>query len=310
MIKTINFLMLLSLAFLSSCFKYQSEKADLIVHNAKIHQLDDLFSTAVAMAIKDGKIIAIGPENEIRNKYYSENMLDAKTRSIFPGFIDAHSHFSWYANSLGEVDLKTSKSWTEVLERTLGFAQKNSNTTWIVGRGWDQNEWEDKAFPSKQSLDSLFPNTAVLLYRIDAHAAIANKKALELSGLNESSKIEGGEIELVDGQMTGMLFDFAIEEVSKSIPDKSIAEKLKLLKLAEKYCFQVGLTTVSDAYMQYGEFQLLDSLQKSGDLKIKINALLAPTEANKKHFLVDSPYVSEKMTAMAFKYFADGALGS
>lgn len=310
MIKLFTCLILVILISMTSCFKYQSEKADLIVHNAKIYQVDNLFSIAEAMAIKDGKIIAIGPENEIRNKYNSEEVLDAKTRSIYPGFIDAHSHFSWYANALSEVDLSGSKSWKEVLDRTVAFAKNNNTSTWFVGRGWDQNLWEDKAFPNKKDLDSIFPNKAVLLYRVDAHAALANSKAMELSTLDQHSQLKSGKIEVINGETTGMLFDFAIEEVSKNIPKKSYQEMLKYYKMAESNCFAAGLTTVSDAYLQHEDFLLLDSLQKSGKLKIKINALLAPTEENKNHFLSKGPYFTDKMSATAFKYFADGALGS
>lgn len=107
------FFTLITLLFMSSCYK--TETADLVIHNAIIYTIDEQFSKAQAMAVKDGKIIEIGPENQILNKYFSEQMIDAKSQVVFPAFNDAHAHFFWYARSFQEVDLVGSKSWDEVL---------------------------------------------------------------------------------------------------------------------------------------------------------------------------------------------------
>ena len=321
--------------FMASCYKYQSETADLIVHNAKIYTMDNAFSTAEAMAIVDGKIIAIGPEHEIRNKYYSKNTVDAMKRPIYPGFIDAHSHFMMYAKSLGEINLEGSKSWDEVLERTLK-SQEEDPKNWILGRGWDQNLWTDKKFPTNKKLDSLFPDTPVLLWRIDAHAAISNSKALELAGITSETMVEGGEIILeelhpsvslsvqsaelkgqsipLSGQSrrkpTGLLMDMAIEEVKKVIPELSMEEWKELLKKAEANCFSVGLTSVSEAMMEAEHVKIIEQLQDSNKLKIKLYGMLAPSRENKKRFFRDGPLQTNYLSISAFKYFADGALGS
>lgn len=294
---------------MASCYKYQSETADLIVHNAKIYTMDDAFSTAEAMAIVDGKIIAIGPEYEIRNKYYSKNTVDAMKRVIYPGFIDAHSHFMWYAKSLNEVELEGSKSWDEVLERTFEFQHKNQRN-WILGRGWDQNLWKKKEFPTNKKLDSLFPDTPVVLWRIDAHAAIANSKAMELAGITAGTKIEGGKIKVDNGKPTGLLMDMAIEQVKKAIPELSIEEWKKLLQKAEENCFAAGLTSVSEAMMEAEQLKVIEKLQDSNELKIKIYGILTPSKENKKRFLASGPMQTNSLSITAFKYFADGALGS
>lgn len=292
---------------MSSC--YYTETADILIHNAKIYTVDANFTVAEAMAIKDGKIVDIGPNNELKNRYQAKEEIDARLRPIYPGFIDAHCHFLWYGNTFFSVDLVGTKSWEEVIERTQSFAQSNQEE-WITGRGWDQNDWTSKEFPNKQELDSLFPNRAVLLKRIDEHAAIANQKALDLAGITEKSEIEGGVYQKQNGKLTGLLIDNAITSVSKAIPKPSLKKMERSLLKAQEMCFKKGLTTVSDALLENKMVNAIDSLHKSGKLKMKVYGMLAPSEANKKQFLEKGPYLTDRLSVRSFKYFADGALGS
>ena len=172
----------------------QKEKADLLVYNATIYTVDSSFSTAEAMAIKDGKILATGKTAELEKAYDYKEKLDAEGKFIYPGFIDAHAHFVGYGMSLQTVNLVGTKSWEECIERVKAFAADNKEG-WITGRGWDQNDWELKEFPNNEVLDTLFPDRPVLLTRIDGHAAIANAKALELAGINPGDTLTGGSIE-------------------------------------------------------------------------------------------------------------------
>ncbi|MBT6747107.1 MAG: amidohydrolase family protein, partial [Flavobacteriales bacterium] len=149
---------LVSVSVLTSCIK--SEKADLLVRNATIYTVDAGFSIGQAMAIKDGKILEIGKEHEITNKYRSEKVFDAQTRPIYPGFIDAHCHFLGYGLSLQQVNLVGTKSFDEGIERVIEFS-KNNTGEWIEGRGWDQNDWQIQEFPDKEKLDELFPNQPI-----------------------------------------------------------------------------------------------------------------------------------------------------
>ena len=292
---------------MSSC--YYTEEADLLIHNAKIYTLDDAFSIAEAMAIKDGKIIEVGPNNELKNRYNAKEEIDARLRPIYPGFIDAHCHFLWYGNTFFEVDLVGTKSWQEVIDRTIAFSEKTEDL-WITGRGWDQNDWESKSFPTKEQLDQLFPERAVLLKRIDGHAAIANQKALELANINPKSEIDGGIFEKKEGELTGILIDNAVDSVSKVVPELSKAQMQRALLKAQQMCFEKGLTTVDDAMLENEMVHAIDELQKSGDLKMKVYGMLMPTEENKAEFLKSGPYLTERLSIRSFKYFADGALGS
>ena len=295
------------LLLMNSC--YYTETADLLIHNAKIYSVNDNFDVFEAMAIKDGKIIDIGPNNELKNRYQSKEVIDAQLKTIYPGFIDAHCHFLWYGNTFNEVDLVGSKNWEEVLDRIEEFSKTNTNE-WIVGRGWDQNDWTEKEFPNNNELNERFPNIPIFLTRIDFHAAVANNKALEIAEINSSTLVEGGIIDLKDGKLTGVILDKAIPLVSDKIPKMSRQQMIFALQKAQEMCFAKGLTSVADAYLENEMVHVIDSLQKNGELKMNIYGMLVPSEENRKEFLKNGPYVTEKLNIHAFKYFADGALGS
>ncbi len=270
-------LFLIASLFISACNNL--EEADLIVHNASIYTLNEILPRAEAMAVKDGKIVAIGPENEILNKYTSPHKIDARKMPVYPGFIDAHCHFLGYGLFLNVLDLKNSHSFNEVIDKVLLYS-KNSLSEWIIGRGWDQNDWEEKKFPNKNLLDSLFPSTPIYLKRVDGHAALLNSKALELAGITSQTKIEGGEIFIENGNLTGIITDNTMNLVEKVLPKKTIEEKRKAFLLAQKNCFAVGLTTVSDAGLDLEDIMLIKKMHESGELKMRIYAMLNPSEEN------------------------------
>lgn len=290
----------------ASCF--QSEEADLILHNARIYVMDTSGTTAEAMAIKDGKVVEFGPERQILNKYSGERY-DAGKMVVYPGFIDAHSHFVGYALSLGNVNLVGTRSWDEVIQKTAEFFPKD-HQGWIQGRGWDQNDWEIKLFPDKSLLDSLYPDKPVLLNRIDGHAGIANQKALDLIGITPETKIEGGEIGLVNGQLTGLLIDNALELAKAAVQEPSTSRKIALLAQAERNCLAKGLTSVCDAGLDYQDINLIDSLQESGTLKIKVYAMATDSKENFAYFEDKEPIKKDRLTVTSFKFYMDGALGS
>lgn len=292
---------------MSSC--YYTEEADLLIHNANIYTVDDAFSLKQAMAIKDGEIIEIGPNNELKNRYRAQETLDAQLKYIYPGFIDAHCHFLWYGNTFFEVDLVGTTSWEDVIERTKTFAEKHDDL-WIKGRGWDQNDWTLKEFPTKDELDSLFPDRPVLLKRIDGHAAIANQKALDLANVTTATQVDGGLFQQIEGKLSGLLIDNAVDLVSEASPRLNQEQMERALLKAQEMCFAKGLTTVDDAMLENEMVHAIDSLHKAGSLKMKVYGMLMPTEANKKEFLANGPYQTERLNIRSFKYFADGALGS
>jgi predicted amidohydrolase YtcJ len=159
-------------------------------------------------------------------------------------------------------------------------------------------------------LDLHFPDTPVLLRRIDGHAAWVNTKALELSGVTAASKVEGGTVVLKDGQPSGIFIDNAIGLVASKIPEPTVQEMTEALSEAQQNCFRVGLTSVQDAGLPRSVVQLIDTLQQSGNLKIRINAWLSPSEENFTHYVEKGPYRTDRLSVNTIKLFTDGALGS
>ncbi|MBS1621443.1 MAG: amidohydrolase [Bacteroidetes bacterium] len=294
------------------------EKADLLIFNATIYTVDSSFSIAEAMAIKDGKIVATGKTIDLEKKFDAKEKTDARGKFIYPGLMDAHSHFTSYGFSLNRVNLTGTKSWEEILEKVKSFATENPNG-WLLGQGWDQNDWNVKTFPDNQKLNELFPDRPVFLTRVDGHAAIANKKALELSEVKAGDKLTGGEVEVKNGKLSGILVDNAVDLVSIKIPASSVAELKEALLDAQQNCFAAGLTSVSECGLGYKTALFMDSLQKAGDLKMRIYVLLSDNKENmdfafQNARLNDSvgqgKIKTDRLSVCGFKFLADGALGS
>lgn len=301
------FLLGVLVVFLLSC--QQKEPCDQIFYNAKIYTLDKDSLIADAMAVLNGRIVAVGKKDDLLKKYQAKERTDLNGNTVYPGFIDAHCHFYGYGINLSEADLSGTDSWQAVLDTIINFAIKNPEG-WLVGRGWDQNDWADKSFPSKKQLDSLFPGRPVFLQRVDGHACIVNQKALDQANINASTKIIGGEIVLIDGSPSGLLLDNAMDALQRSMPVPSDAViKVALLK-AQSNCLAVGLTTVSDAGLLKNVVTIIDSLHRNTLLKIRVYAMLADNDENKNFFFSTGPYKTDRLTVRAIKYYADGALGS
>lgn len=299
---------LTALAVLASC-AYKNKEADLVVHNARIVTLDSVEHVYEAMAIKDGRIVELGPEQQILNRYRAKESYDAAGRTVYPGFVDGHCHFLGYGLNKQKVDLSGAKSWSEVLARTAAFAKAHPERTWIIGRGWDQNQWPSKATPVNDSLDLLFPDKPVLLQRIDGHAAMVNSAALRSTGLTAQSSIRGGILEVRNGKPTGLLVDNAVDVFQKIFDDADEASKRKALLDAQRDCFDAGLTMVCDAGLDAGTIHLIQRMQDEGVLKMRIYAMVADKPENLDQF-TSGPVIRDRLIVRAVKVYADGALGS
>ena len=299
-----SFLILL----LASC-KFR-QKADMIIHHATIYTVDEKFSVAQAMVVRDGKIVATGTNEAILKEYESDVMEDAKGKTVFPGFIDAHAHFVGYGFSLQRVNLVATESWDAVLNRCTEFAKGLPAGQWLTGRGWDQNDWVVKEFPANDKLNELFPDRPVLITRIDGHAAIANNKALEIASVKPGDKLEGGEIEVKNGKLTGISVDNAVDLVSAKIPAANEAQTKEALLLAQKNCFATGLTSVHDCGLDHGDVEKIQKLQQSGDLKMRMYVMLSDAKKNFEWAFTNGKIKTDRLTVSGFKVYADGALGS
>lgn len=301
------FVLALFIGLLWSC--NENIEVDFIVTNAKIYTVDSAFSVAECFAVKDGKFIAVGNSKEILSKYNSDQILDLKGKYVYPGFIDAHSHFYGYCMTLLQADLRGTKSFEEILE-VIKIHDEKYNSEWVLGRSWDQNDWDVKEFPTKEKLDKLFPNKPVYLKRVDGHAAIANSKALELAGITNKTQVDGGKIYLQNDEPTGVLIDNAMTLVSNLVPDPEQEIAIKALKQGEQNCFEVGLTSVCDAGLYKKQILLIDSLQNIGEMNMRVYAMLEPNEENINHFAKNGIYKTDYLNVRSIKLYADGALGS
>lgn len=285
------------------------QEVDLIVTNGVIYTVDKSFSTAEAFAIKGHRIVAVGSAMDINKKYKSETVVDVHGKYVYPGWIDAHCHFFGYGLNLNEVDLMSTTSQEEIIGRLLLFP-KSDEESWLIGRGWDQNDWKVTEFPDKDLLDEYFPDIPVFLKRVDGHAAWVNTKALDIAGITADTKIEGGEVMIMDGEPSGILIDNAIELVTMFIPAPEDPEREQALLKAQENCFAVGLTSVHDAGLELSTVRLIENLQEEGRLLMRINVMLSPSTDNLKTFLSEGPIRHDYLRIGTIKLYADGALGS
>ena len=297
----------LFVSLFTSCVK--KEQADLIVYNAVVYTVNNSFDTVEAFAVKNGKILATGSSKDIQTKYQAKDEINAEGKSVYPGFIDAHAHFFGYGQSLQAADLRDTKSWEEILDRLAVFAKTHPDG-WLIGNGWDQNDWENKAFPTNEKLTELFPNRPVLLNRIDGHAAVVNQKAFDAAGIKGGQKLIGGDMLTQNGKLTGVLIDNAVGLVDSKIPspDGKLAEKI--FTDAQTNCFAAGLTTIDDCGLPFQAVDFIEKLQKENKLKMRLYVMLSDAPQNYDYLFKRGAIKTDRLNVRSFKVYADGALGS
>ena len=294
---------------LISCDQKNKIIVDTIITDATIYSVNNSFTEFSAMAIDKGKIIAIGTDGEISSQYESKNTIDGDGKFIYPGLFDAHCHFYNYGLSLQEADLRGTKSMAEIVSRLQAF-QQDKNPTFIVGNGWDQNDWQVKKYPTKADLDAAFPDIPVVLNRVDGHAVIVNSKALQLAGITKNTNTDGGQIEIANGEPTGILVDNPMELVFKIIPKPTRKVQIAALLDAEKVMYEYGLTTVNDAGLDPDIIHLIDSLQKVKLMKLNVYAMITVNQKNIDLYLKKGIHKTDQLNVRSFKMYGDGALGS
>jgi predicted amidohydrolase YtcJ len=304
-----KFTKILFLFFIITSCGVDKTDVDTIITNANVYTVDANFSNVEAFAIKDGKFVAVGTAADIKNKYKAKALIDVAGQTVLPGFIDAHCHFYGLGLNQLQVNLRDTKSYDDVISKVVEF-QKKKPSKFIIGRGWDQNDWEVKIYPTKAELDKLFPNIPVALTRIDGHAMICNQAALDLAKITESTIAEGGEILKENGKLTGVLIDNPMELVEAVFPEPTKQQQIDALLEAQKICTDLGLTTVSDAGLDKQVIELIDSLQQAGTLDMRIYAMISNRKANLDYYLNKGKIKTDRLNVQSVKVYADGALGS
>lgn len=305
------FILLLVVITFSQC-NSKTTTVDSLLFNGTVYTVDSSFSKAEAVAVKDGKIVAVGNTADLQKMYTAKENIDLQGKFLYPGFIDAHAHFYRYGLGLRTADLTGTTSWEEVLQRLQQFKKDVvlAPGEWIIGRGWDQNDWEQKEFPVNQKLNELFPDNPVLLTRVDGHAAVVNELALSKSGVTAATTLVGGDVILQNGKPTGVLIDNAIDLVSKNIPPATDLQIKEGLKAAQQNCFAAGLTSITDCGLDYEDVLQIEKANMSGDLKMRLYVMLSDATKNYNAIFQRGKIKTERLNVRSFKVYADGALGS
>ena len=292
------FNLLIFLWVMSSC--QDKQKADYIFTGGKVYTVNDSMDVAQAFAVRNGRFLAVGGDEEIMANYHADSVIDLKGKTVYPGFIDPHCHFWGYGITLQQADLAGVKSEREMLKRLENFARKHPNAEWIQGRGWDNTMWPDKKMPDNTTLDSLFPGKPVVLRRVDGHAVLANSCAIEKAG-----EILPEETALPEG----IFLDQNAQKILDIVPELNEKQKQRALLDAQKDAFEAGLTSVHDAGMDWHWVKRIKSLQEQDKLKMRIYGMLNPTEKNLDK-MYDGIIKTDFLHVRSLKLYADGALGS
>jgi predicted amidohydrolase YtcJ len=277
-----------------------AQAADLVVTNARIYTLNRQFPVASAMAVKDGKVLAVGDHME---PYLapSTRRIDARGATIVPGLIDSHVHLRGFGESLEMLDLRGAKSAEAVVEMVRQEARKRVPGEWIRGRGWDQTTFPSREFPNAGLLSTAAPQNPVYLTRVDGHAAWVNQRALDIAGVNAATKDPpGGRI------LPGVLIDRAQELVLRHIPAPTAADVARRIARAAQECARMGLTTVHDAGIASEDLAAYRKLK----LPVRVYAMIGGEGELWREYLRRGPEIGDRFTVRSVKLVADGALGS
>ncbi len=278
-------------------------------YNARIWRNQEQPADAVLVA--NGRILAVGTEAELRAGQDIENQTDLGGAWLYPGFRDPHAHLLYLGLATFQADLNGCSGPEQVLDRLLAFSERGTGSSdWIAGRDWNDIHWPAGTALTRDLLDQVFPDRPVYLTRVDRHAAVVNSEALRRAGIDRDIQVKGGRIGVHNGKPSGLLVDEAMTLVSRLIPEPGPEVERESLLRAQRLCFSEGLTGVADMGLNMQQYRVLLAAQQEGVLKIPVYGTLTPDAETEAHYRREGPYFGERLTLRAFKYYADGALGS
>ncbi|MCB9399230.1 MAG: amidohydrolase [Acidobacteria bacterium] len=280
--------------------------------NAVAYTLDPQSPQVRHFAVENGKFVWLGQDLSELGPMAEWPRIDLAGKTVLPGLIDAHAHLLGLGNTLFEVDLVGTASYQEVIDRVRQFADKVPTGQWVVGRGWDQNDWVQKDFPDHQALSKAIPDHPVYLTRVDGHAALVNTMAMVRAGLTaETPDPPGGKLLRADGKLTGVLIDLATDLVA--LPQLDSAQIEARLLAAAQLANRNGLTGIHDAGVSAKELRAYEALAQKGDLSLRIYAMLSQNPETLKEEMPKGLRLNAFdgfLTVRSIKCYMDGALGS
>jgi len=288
--------------------------ATLAILNTNVMTLDSKQPKAEAVAIQNGKIIAVGSNEEIRKYVGKETkIIDAKNGTVVPGFVDCHVHMTGFGWSLQTLDLRNVNSIKEMQQKLQEYAEKNSEKSWILGGRWDQEKFVERRFPNRWDLDEASADKPVFLVRVCGHVGVANSKALQLAGITKETTVEGGEIDLdkATGEPTGIVRENALEIIMKAIPKPSPKELEDVCLLACRKAVEAGLTGVHWIVDSADEICIIQKVHSEGKLPLRVYLGIPVDFLDELVDLGLATGFGNDMVKIGFiKIFADGSLGA
>ncbi|MCH6483189.1 amidohydrolase [Pseudoxanthomonas sp. LH2527] len=290
-----------------------------VVTAARVHTSDPARPVAEAMAWDaQGRILAVGSARELQQRYLDAKRVDASGKTVIPGLIDAHGHVMGLGYALMRADLVDARDKDEVIARLRAFEKQLPPNAWLLGGGWDQNDWPGKTFPSAADLDAAFPERPVWLERVDGHAGWANSAALRAAAakaprpLDGDWQPEGGRIERVDGRPSGVFIDAAMALVNAVVPAPDATYRRQALEKATQAAVRNGLTGVHDMGVSHADLALMKQFADEGRLPLRIEAY-ADGDSDALDDLCSTGlyrHAGGRLQMRGVKLYADGALGS
>ncbi|MEP7348313.1 MAG: amidohydrolase, partial [Gemmatimonadaceae bacterium] len=294
----------------------RAQAPDLIVTNARIYTVDANRPVVDAMAIRGGRIVATGPRRLIESlKGPTTRVVDVNGRTIIPGMVDAHVHLAGLGQALRNVDLVGTTSYQQVIDKVVARAREVPAGTWIIGRGWDQNDWADTRFPTHDALSRAVPAHPVVLERIDGHAVLANAAAMSAAAITAATKDPaGGRLERgANNAPTGVFVDNASGLVERVVPPPSKDELRSGVLAAIKETNRWGLTGVHDAGVGRPIIDIYEELAREGKYDLRNYVMVGSDDSTIAYYLNRGPQnglYDGRLWIRSIKLVADGALGS
>lgn len=317
MSRPVTFLRLAALfAFVTASLGAQSRQADVVVLNGRIYTADAARPIVAAMAVRDGRVVFTGDAAGARALVGSSTRLvDLQGKTVIPGMTDAHAHVLGLGQRLQSVDLFETRSFDEVVARVVERAKETPKGEWILGRGWDQNDWGNTSWPTHEALSRAVPDHPVMLTRVDGHAGIANAAAMRAANLTRTTRSPaGGEIiKDAQGNPTGVLIDNAQRLVSAVIPPATRAQVKEMISDAITEMHRWGLTGVHDAGSSALTLELYEELGREGKLNIRLYAMISDHAPTIDAWFRRGPLLGGydgTLWVRSIKLYQDGALGS
>lgn len=309
--------------FLTSCIGI-TDTADLVLIGGKVYTLDSENSIVQALAIKDGKILALGGDDEI-SSYIGENssVIDLEGKTVTPGLVESHGHLFYTGSSLLTLDLSEAANYEELVAKVKASVENTESGQWILGHGWHQDKWEPQpedmvsGFPTHDLLSAASPDNPLFLNHASGHAVLVNAKAMEIAGIDENTEaVEGGTIiKDADGQPTGVFTENALNLFAPFLPTGGPESISAALEATLALCAKNGITSFHDAGTTRQVLDILKDFRDQDELKVRIYAMLAVLSHGEdgglaEEYFAAGPDTDSFLTVRTIKLVADGALGS